>query len=81
MKISRTWRRIAAGLTALFALYLISGFLVVPPILKSQLEKRLQDITNRPVALGAVRFNPLVLSLTLQDLRIEGKKGEDFIGW
>ena len=81
MRIKKYWQRIAIILAALFALYVLSGFFAVPPILKSQLKKRLYALTNRPVTLGKVRFNPFVLSLTLRDFRIEGKNGEDFVGW
>ncbi|MBW1774684.1 MAG: hypothetical protein JRJ82_17625, partial [Deltaproteobacteria bacterium] len=81
MRIKKSWQRIAIVLAALFALYVLLGFFAVPPILKSQLKKRLYASTNRPVTLGKVLFNPFVLSLTLRDFRIEGKSGGEFVGW
>ena len=43
--------------------------------------KNIHKATNRNVTLEKVRFNPLILSLTIQNFKIEGKKGEEFVGW
>jgi len=73
----RLW--IATGLVALFA---GAGFLILPPIVKSQLESRLSAELGRRVTVGNVRVNPFALSLTLQDFAIRERDGETvFLGW
>ena len=81
MSIRNPRQRILVILAIVFAVYVLLGFFLVPPILKSQIQKHVHAATGRSVTLGAVRFNPLVLSLTLRDFCIHGKKGEDFVGW
>jgi hypothetical protein len=60
LKRSRWYRRLLwAG--AAFLVYVLVGFFVLPPIIKSQLVKRLPAITKRQAASRQVKFNPLVL--------------------
>ena len=60
LKQSRWYRRLLwAG--AAFLVYVLVGFFVLPPIIKSQLVKRLPAITKRQAASRQVKFNPLVL--------------------
>ena len=70
---------IAAGLIALFT---VVGFFIAPPILKTQLEKRLSAESGRTVTIGKVRLNPYALSLTLENFDMRSKEGkESFLGW
>ena len=55
---------------ALVALYGLLGFLVVPRVLRSQLEKRLPPLLHREVTVREVLFNPFALSLTLRGVHI-----------
>ncbi len=64
------------------ALYTITGFFVVPPVLKAQLEKRLSLELGRTVTVGKVRCNPFTLSLMLADFDIRLKDGRgSLLGW
>jgi len=70
---------IAAVVLAVFTLV---GFVIVPPILKSQLEKRLSTELGRTVTVGKVRFNPYALSLTLENFDVRSADGKgSFLGW
>ena len=75
------WYRLSLWATALFLVYLLFGFLVLPWIVKSQLLKRLPGITKRQAAIREVRFNPLALSLTIRGLALTEPDGQVFASW
>ena len=63
-------------------LFTVTGFFVLPPIVKSQLEKQASAQLGRTVTVGQVRVNPYTLSLTLEDFDIRLKEGNgSFMGW
>lgn len=64
---------VIAGVLGLWAL----AWLAVPPLLKSQGERRASEALGRAVTLGAVEFEPWSLRLTLRDLVIAGRAGVD----
>lgn len=73
-------RLIAAGL--MVAAFTVVGFFVLPPIVKSQLEKRLSAELGRTVTVGKVRVNPYTVSLTLEDFSIRERDGKaTWLGW
>lgn len=73
------WLLIAAGV---FALYVIVGFFVAPPIVRSQLEKRLAAELGREVRVEKVRINPLTLSGAIEGFAIREASGQgDFVAW
>jgi hypothetical protein len=82
MNISPRQRRwLIAVATGVF-IFSVVGFFVLPPIIKSQVEKRLSAELGRTVTLRKVRVNPYMLSLTLEDLDIREKDGRSsFLGW
>jgi len=61
------------GLLALFALV---GFLVVPPIVKSQLEQKLSEALHRTVTVEAVRVNPFAPSVTVRGFAARERAGD-----
>lgn len=63
-------RRKRFWLVVAVALYTLVGFLLVPWVVKTQLEARLSAALERPVTVQVVRFNPYVLSLEAVDFRI-----------
>jgi hypothetical protein len=75
------WFRRSLWAGAVFLLYLVVGFFVVPPILKAQLLQRLPPLTQRHVAIQKVRFNPLVLSLTIGGVSLTEPDGQVFASW
>lgn len=57
-------------LLALFVLYVLVGFFVVPPVMEHLAVTRTERILDRPASIGEVRFNPLRLSLEVNDFAI-----------
>jgi hypothetical protein len=79
-KQSRWYKRLLwAG--AVFLVYVLVGFFVLPLIIKSQLVKRLPGITKRQAAVRQVKFNPLVLALTIRGLSLTEPNGQVFASW
>src|SRR5215471_18064433 len=75
------WQKGMAWAGGVFLVYILVGFFVVPPIIKSQLLKKLPGITKRQVEVGQVKFNPLVLSLTVRGLALTEPDGRPFASW
>ncbi|MBP6864254.1 MAG: DUF748 domain-containing protein [Candidatus Didemnitutus sp.] len=70
---------IFAGLLVVFT---IVGFFVVPPIVRTQIERRASEALGRQVTVGKVRFNPYTLGLTLERLDVRTADGAgSFLGW
>ena len=66
---SRWPRRAAWALAAWLALWLLA-YALVPPVLKSQLQRLGTQQLGRQVTVGAVEFTPWTLELTLRDLAV-----------
>ncbi|HZZ20778.1 MAG TPA: DUF748 domain-containing protein, partial [Opitutaceae bacterium] len=82
MRSRRRRKSIMAPSVIAVILFGLVGFLVLPPIIKGQLEKRLTAELGRTVTVGKVRVNPFALSLTLDDLDIAQKDGPGtLVGW
>ena len=67
-------RRLVWGLGALLLLWL-AAWLLVPPLLKQQIEKSASEQLGRKVTVGQIDFKPWTLELTLQDLAIATQDG------
>lgn len=65
----------------LFALYLALGFLILPALLKWQLEKQLGENLGHRISVGAVRFNPLALRLEIRALALSDPDGSAMFGF
>jgi hypothetical protein len=59
---------IAGGVTVL--VYILFGFLALPPILKSVLSKTLSETLHRKAEIRDIRINPLELSVSVRGLTI-----------
>jgi len=80
-KKDKTRQRVIIAAGVLLA-YTLIGFFGLPPIIKSQLEKRASAALGRAVTVGEVRFNPYAASLTLERLDVRLKDGPgSFLGW
>ncbi|HRT10351.1 MAG TPA: hypothetical protein P5233_18365, partial [Candidatus Paceibacterota bacterium] len=79
--VSPQWRRRVLILVGLLVIYSLAGFLLVPWVLKSQLEKRLPGLTQRNATVRQVKFNPWALSLTIRGLELTEPDGRRFAGW
>lgn len=62
--------------TALVGLtFSVLGFLVVPPVAKMVLEKKLPTLLHRPVSIGKIAFNPFSLKVVVENFRVGQKEG------
>src|SRR5262249_30960398 len=69
-------RTVASWAGGALALYAILGFLVAPPIVRSQLESNLAELLGRKVAVERVRINPFALSASIQGFAIKEREGD-----
>ena len=67
---SRRLRKLLLALAIALTLIGLLGFFAAPPLIKSQLQSRLDAQLGRPVTIGAVHFNPYTLRLELDRLHI-----------
>jgi hypothetical protein len=82
MKVSAVNRRRLVILGALVLVFTVVGFLVLPPIIKAQLEKRMSAELGRAVTVEEVHVNPYALSLALDHFAIREKDGTSvFLAW
>ncbi|MFT3782734.1 MAG: DUF748 domain-containing protein [Nibricoccus sp.] len=73
--------RIILWCSGLWVVWVALGFLAIPPIVRSQLEKRLSAELHRAVTVQKVRLNPIVLSLSIEGFQISEPDGSKFVGW
>jgi hypothetical protein len=67
---------------SLVALYAIAGFFVLPPIVRSQLQKQGSAALGRTVTVERVKLNPFALSVTIDGLDVRTADGRgSFLGW
>ncbi len=59
-------------------IYTVTGFFIVPAIVKSQMLKRLPALTKRQASIEDVKCNPYVLSLTIRGLALKETNGDVF---
>ncbi|MFL5294038.1 MAG: DUF748 domain-containing protein [Myxococcales bacterium] len=72
------WAIVVVGLVGLYA---ISGFLVLPAIVRSQMEKRLPAVLHRAVTVREVRFNPFAISMTIRGFSVKERDGSTLLGF
>jgi hypothetical protein len=75
------WQRWLLWFGCAFVAYSVVGFLVLPPIIKWQLIKRLPGITQRRATVRQVKVNPWTLSLTVRGLALNEPDGRPFVSW
>jgi hypothetical protein len=68
-------------IVALFGLYTITGFFIVPPIIQKQIVKNAATKLGREVEIEKVRFNPLNLSLSLRGFTLKDPDGTAFVAF
>ena len=73
-------RRILFWLLTVFTAYVLIGFLVVPPVLKSVILSQCETALHRQGSVERVAFNPLTLRLEIDKLAVAKREGEgDFV--
>jgi uncharacterized protein involved in outer membrane biogenesis len=65
------WMRWGIGFAIAIVLFALIGFLVLPPVVKSQAEKALAAELGREVAIGDVAINPFTLRVTVTDFVVK----------
>ena len=63
-----TWTAIAVG--AVFILYLLAGFFLVPELIRSQATAWVKANLNKTITIGEIRVNPLTFAVDVNDLAI-----------
>lgn len=69
---------VAAGLVVLWAGV---GFLLLPPLLRPVVERKLAEALHRPATLRRLALNPFALSATLEGLDVKGRDGRPFLSF
>ena len=72
----RRLRRVIAALGVAVVLYALTGFLVVPRLVRWAVQKKGSQALNRAVTLSEVTFNPFTLDLRARELRIRDRDGQ-----
>lgn len=75
----RRRRRLVIVLAGLYGLWLLAGFFLLPPLLRGRVERLTSEFLHRPVSLRRVRFNPVVLTATLEGLQVPNRDGSEWI--
>ena len=63
---------------ALFALYTLAGFFLVPAVLRYKLPDMIRDATGRDSSIAAAAFHPFLLRVKLQGFELKEKNGAAF---
>ncbi|HJW08104.1 MAG TPA: DUF748 domain-containing protein [Holophagaceae bacterium] len=74
----RRWFYWIGGLAAIYTVF---GFLLLPLILRRQLESRLGALLHRPVSVLKVRCNPYSVAVTVEGMEVKDRDGGPFLGW
>lgn len=69
-------RRLLFWLLFSFTAYVLIGFLVVPPALKSLILNQCKTVLGREATVGRVAFNPLTLRLEMEDITVAKLEGD-----
>src|ERR1051326_5048075 len=65
----------------LLVLYTITGFLILPSIIRAVAVKRLARVLDRQVTIQKVKLNPFTFSVTVRGLLIKDRGGEPLLSW
>ncbi len=74
-------RKLALWIFGLLLFYTVTGFLILPPIVRSVAVKQISKQLDREVSIETVKINPFALSTTVRGLLIKDKDGEPFVSW
>ncbi|HEY5914404.1 MAG TPA: DUF748 domain-containing protein, partial [Verrucomicrobiae bacterium] len=79
--ISPRRRKLAVWTVAVFLLYTVSGFFLLPPIVRVIAAKQLSKQLDRRVTIHKVRLNPYTFGATIRGLLINDKDGTPLVSW
>ena len=81
LSLSARKRKCIIWSVALLLAYTVTGFLILPPIIRSVAAKQIGQQLDREVSIKKVKLNPFALSATVDGLLIKDKDGEPFVSW
>jgi hypothetical protein len=74
-------RKLLFWVVGLLLFYTVTGFLILPPIIRAVAVKQLSKQLDREVSIQKVKLNPFAFSTAIRGLLIKDKDGEPFISW
>lgn len=72
----RAVQRALIGVSALLLVFTVFGYIVLPSVVKSELEKLAPEKLHRQLSIGAVDINPFALAVTLRDLKLKERDSD-----
>jgi uncharacterized protein involved in outer membrane biogenesis len=76
---SRRWRRLLLVLAAIYGLWILAGFFLIPALVRPRFEREATRALKRPVTLAKLRFNPFTFGVTVEGLRVAERGGGDWV--
>lgn len=78
----RLVKKSAIILFVLFFLFSVTGFFILPPVIKSMLVNKLSENLHRSVSVGSVKVNPYKLAVTIDNVVIKERgSSENFLSF
>lgn len=75
-------KKISIISVGVFIFYTVAGFLIIPPIARVIIEKKLPQVVKRNVSVEKVRLNPFTLALSVEGFKILQKdNSEEFLSF
>jgi len=74
-------RKLLFWVVGLLLFYTVTGFLILPPIIRAVAVKQLSKQLDREVSIQKVKLNPFAFSTAIRGLLIKDKDGEPFVSW
>ncbi|HEY9153560.1 MAG TPA: DUF748 domain-containing protein, partial [Opitutaceae bacterium] len=75
------WVRALIVLAALYVVYVLVGFFVVPGVIRSQVQTKASAQLKRPVTVEKAVFNPFTLTVALENVRVEDHDKQTLVSW
>ncbi|MEW6078599.1 MAG: DUF748 domain-containing protein [Thermodesulfobacteriota bacterium] len=70
-------RKWLLAITGLLAIYVFTGFFIIPLVARNTTVSKLSQAIDRKVAIGKVRFNPFTLTLAVENFSVKQKDSVD----
>jgi hypothetical protein len=77
LRSSSAVKKALIGALIFLVVFSVTGFFILPPILKSVLTEKLSEGLHRQVVIKQVKVNPFMLSVTVRGLLVKAKNGSD----
>lgn len=74
-------RKVLRWFFILLFFYAVTGFFILPPVIRIVAQKQLSKQLGRDVSIQKLRLNPFVFSATVSGLLIKEKDGRTFLSW